>query len=240
MTPDPKMPSVRHLLNPQKWNKYGYVLNNPLALVDPNGMEEVTIQVNAMIQKANVGYGSLSFQGDNRGFSSDMKTGAEHSRVSVTMRIETDPAKNHGNPLIGKPEVNVGTTHFNLTGGEKTSTGPKMPEVTATQDKNGNVNVNLQESMRNPFTPPGTGSINTDLNISVNQNATNGEVSGTISGSPSFEANFSVGGGSSLNVPLQTEPSSAAAFGLGLEQTNNVDQKVDLPPKCNDKTTCSN
>ena len=242
MQVDPKQFSLRTLLNPQKWNKYAYVLNNPLALVDPNGMEEVTIQVNAMIQKANVGYGSLSFRGDNRGFSSDMKTGTAHSRVSVTMRIETDPAKNHGNPLIGKPEVTVNPTHFNLTGSEKTSTGPQMPEVTATQDKNGNVNVNLQESMRNPFTPPGSGSINTDLNISVNQNATNAEVSGTVSGSPSFEANFSVDGGSSLNVPLQTEPSSTAGFGLGLQQTNNVDQKVDLPPppKCTDKTTCSN
>lgn len=150
MQVDAKQFSVRTLVNPQKWNKYAYVLNNPLALVDPNGMEEATIQVNAMIQEANVGYGSFSFRGDNRGFSSDMKTGAAHSRVSVTMRIETDPAKNHGSPLIGKPEVNVGTTHFNLTGGEKLSTGPQMPEVTATQDKNGNVNVNLQEKHEEP------------------------------------------------------------------------------------------
>ncbi len=124
--------------------------------------------------------------------------------------------------------MNVGTTHFNLTGSEKTSSGPKMPEVTATQDKNGNVNVNLQESMRNPFTPSGTGSIRTDLNISVNQDATKGEVSGSISGSPSFEANFSIDGGASQNVPLQTEPSSTFGFALGLEETNSVDQKVDL------------
>ncbi len=210
----------------QKWNKYAYVLNNPLALVDPNGMEEVTIQVNAFIQKNSVG----GFRGDNRGFSSDMKTGAEHSRVSVTMRIETDPAKNHGNPLIGKPEVNVGTTHLNLTGSEKTSSGPQMPEVTATQDKNGNVNVNLQESMRNPFTPPGSGSINTDLNVTVNQGATNAEVNGSISGSPSFEANFSVDGGASQNLPLQTEPSGTLGFMLGLQQTNNIDKTTNLPP----------
>jgi RHS repeat-associated protein len=236
MQVDPKQFSLRTLVNPQKWNKYVYVLNNPLALIDPNGMEEVTIQVNAFIQKNSVG----GFRGDNRGFSSNMKTGAEHSRVSVTMRIETDPAKNHGNPLISKPEVHVGTTHLNMTGSEKTSTGPTMPEVTATQDKNGNVNVNLQESMRNPFTPLGTGSIQTDLNISVNQNATNAEVSGSLSGSPSFETNFSVDGGASENLPLQTEPSSALGFMLGLQQTNNVDQRVDLPrPKCSDKDHCS-
>jgi RHS repeat-associated protein len=40
MSPDPKNPSFRHLVSPQKWNKYGYVLNNPLALTDPNGFEE--------------------------------------------------------------------------------------------------------------------------------------------------------------------------------------------------------
>jgi hypothetical protein len=145
------------------------------------------------------------------------------------MRIETDPAKNHGNPLIGKSEVNVGTTHFNLTGSEKTSTGPKPPEVTATQDKNGNVTVNLQESMRNPFTPPGSGSINTDLNVTVNQDATKAEVSGSISGSPSFEANFIVDGSASQNLPLQTEPSSTLGFMLGLQQTNNINKKTDLP-----------
>ena len=218
------------MANPQKWNKYAYVLNNPHALVDPNGMEEVTIQANAFIQKANVGYGSFSFRGDNRGFSSDMKTGAEHSRVSVTVRIETDPAKNHGNPMIGKPEVNVGTTHFNLTGSEKPSTGPQMPQVTATQDKSGNVNVNIQESLRNPFTPPGSGSIKADVNITVNQDATKAEVSGPISSSPSWEANFSVDGGASQNVPLQSEPSGTFGFALGLQTPNNVDQKVDLPP----------
>ena len=36
-------PTRLPLANPQKWNKYAYVLNNPHALVDPNGMEEVTI-----------------------------------------------------------------------------------------------------------------------------------------------------------------------------------------------------
>jgi RHS repeat-associated protein len=38
MQVDAKQFSVRTLVNPQKWNKYAYVLNNPLALVDPNGI----------------------------------------------------------------------------------------------------------------------------------------------------------------------------------------------------------
>src|SRR5262249_28506441 len=101
ITPDPKGIELRHLINPQKLNKYSYVLNNPMTLLDPNGMEEVTMQLNAFIQKESVG----GFRGDNRSFSSDMHAS---SRVSVTVKIETDPAKNHGNPMIGKPEIRIG------------------------------------------------------------------------------------------------------------------------------------
>jgi len=220
---DPKSISPRHLMNPQKLNKYSYVLNSPMSLFDPNGMEEVTMQFNAFIQKDSVG----GFRGDNRSFSSNMSAS---SRVSVTVKVETDPAKNHGSPMIGKPDVKVGTTHLNLTGSEKTSNGPKMPAVTVTQDKNGNVTVNVQESMRNPFTPPGSGSIQANVNMTVNQSATKAEVSGTISGSPSFESNFSVAGGATQNVPLQTEPSSTLGFMFGLQKTSNFDKKTDLPP----------
>src|SRR5271166_202903 len=97
------------------------------------------------------------------------------SRVSVTFKIETDPAKNGGNPLIGTPQVSVGTTHFNLTGHDDQSKGPMMPQVTATQDpKTGAVTANIQESTGNPFTagvdPNGT--IKSNLNITVNENAT--------------------------------------------------------------------
>ncbi|MBZ5533996.1 MAG: hypothetical protein LAO20_21405 [Acidobacteriia bacterium] len=229
-SPDPKGIALRHLLNPQKLNKYSYVLNSPLTLFDPNGMEEVTMQLNAFISKPNVG----GFRGDNRSFSADMHAS---SRVSVTVKVETDPAKNHGNPLIGKPEIRVGTTHQNAqpflgmpTSHEATSTGPKMPEVTATQDKSGNVTVNIQESLRNPFTPPGSGSIQANVNMTVNQDATKAEVSGSISGSPSFESNFSVDGGATQNLPLQTEPSSTLGFMWGLQGTSNIDKKTDLPP----------
>src|SRR5260370_11847431 len=35
---DPLQASV-HPINPQSWNRYSYVLNNPLRLVDPSGMD---------------------------------------------------------------------------------------------------------------------------------------------------------------------------------------------------------
>ncbi len=131
------------------------------------------------------------FRGDNRTFSSDASAS---SRVSVTVRVETDPQKNRGNPLIGSPEVKVSPTHLDLTGGEMTSTGPTFPIVSVMQSKNGNVVVNIQENMQNPFAPEG-GGIQSNLDFTVNQNATRASVSGTISGSPAFEANFSINGG---------------------------------------------
>jgi RHS repeat-associated protein len=37
---DPGKITDRHLSNPQKWNKYAYVVNNPLMLIDPNGEDD--------------------------------------------------------------------------------------------------------------------------------------------------------------------------------------------------------
>jgi len=42
-TPDPKLVTSRHLLSPQKWNKYSYVQNNPLANIDPDGLDDYKI-----------------------------------------------------------------------------------------------------------------------------------------------------------------------------------------------------
>lgn len=41
MTPDPAGLAAVDPTNPQSWNRYAYVLNNPLALVDPSGLCDV-------------------------------------------------------------------------------------------------------------------------------------------------------------------------------------------------------
>jgi hypothetical protein len=40
---DPKQFSARTLANPQKWNKYAYVHNNPLSSVDPDGLDDYKV-----------------------------------------------------------------------------------------------------------------------------------------------------------------------------------------------------
>jgi RHS repeat-associated protein len=42
-SPDPKQMTGRHLMNPQKWNKYVYVQNNPLTSIDPDGLDDYKI-----------------------------------------------------------------------------------------------------------------------------------------------------------------------------------------------------
>ena len=43
LSPNPKIMTARHLANPQKWNKYAYVINNPLANFDPDGMDDFRV-----------------------------------------------------------------------------------------------------------------------------------------------------------------------------------------------------
>ena len=42
-SPDPKQSTARTLAIPQKWNKYAYVQNNPLAFIDPDGEDDIYV-----------------------------------------------------------------------------------------------------------------------------------------------------------------------------------------------------
>jgi RHS repeat-associated protein len=43
MTPDPVSGTPLHLVNPQRWNMYSYVINNPLTYVDPDGRDAIAV-----------------------------------------------------------------------------------------------------------------------------------------------------------------------------------------------------
>jgi RHS repeat-associated protein len=43
MTPDPVSATPIHLINPQRWNMYSYVVNNPLTYIDPDGMDAIAV-----------------------------------------------------------------------------------------------------------------------------------------------------------------------------------------------------
>jgi hypothetical protein len=231
MTPDPKMPSLKHLLNPQKWNKYAYTINNPLKYFDPDGLEEMVFQLRAVIQQQSVGDPlGRRFAGDNRGFSTSQNV---TSRTSISVRIETDASKRPGNPIISVTPGSAGETRQLDANGNVIKTGTAttgLPTVTGSRDANGNPVLNFQENTKNPLEPQSlTPGIRADLNVTVPQSGSSVTTVGTISGTPSFEMNVSTEGGANVNIPLQTEP-SGAAFGLGLFQTNSILNVTPLPP----------
>ena len=43
MNPDPLNATPGHLVNPQRWNAYAYVMNNPLFYIDPDGRDEIAV-----------------------------------------------------------------------------------------------------------------------------------------------------------------------------------------------------
>jgi len=226
-SPDSKTPSLKHLVNPQKWNKYAYTLNNPLRYFDPDGLEEIDVQLRAFIpQRTATDPIGRSFAGDNRGFNSAANASF---RTSITARIETDSSIRPGNPIISITQPGVaGATRLLDSNGSpidsKTAT-TGLPTVTGGRDANGNVVLNFQENTKNPFEPQFLPlGITANLGVTVTQNGSSVLTTGNVSGTPSFELNIG-----STNIPLQAAPSSAVGFGLGLFQTNTIQNLTPLP-----------
>jgi RHS repeat-associated protein len=223
---DPKTFSKRTIANPQKWNKYAYVLNNPLALFDPDGMEEITVQLRAYIPQAYVG----PYRGDNRGPTASQSV---TSRTSITMQVETDP-KISANPLLSNSGGQAGVTHNDLTGNSATQT-QGLPNAQVSRDANGNVVINIKQDAANPLTPQGmTPGIKSDLTVNVPVSGSSVTASGTVSGSPAFELNVGTPGNATTNIPLQGASSNPIMFGIGLTQTNKLPQTTTPlpPPRC--------
>ena len=229
MSPDPKMPSLKHLLNPQKWNKYAYTLNNPLRYVDPDGLEEMDIQVRAFISQQSVSVAGQHFAGDNRGFSTAANAS---SRTSITVRIETDASK-RANPIIST-STSIGQSQKLDANGNVIKTGTAntgLPTVNGGRDANGNVVLNFQQDTKNPLSPGPqalTPGISTDLTVTVPQSGSSVTAAGTTSGFPSIEMNVTPEGQPTSNVPLNDPGPNGSA--LSLFNTNSVLVTQPLPP----------
>jgi len=228
MSPDPKILSIRHIVNPQKWNKYTYTINNPLRYFDPNGMEEIEVQLRTFIQQSSVTLAGKTFAGDNRGFSTDANAS---SRTSITVRIETDPSI-RANPIISITPGSAGQTKQLDANGNviKTATATNgLPTVNGTRDANGNVVLNFQQDTKNPLSPGSqalTPGISTNLNVTVSSSLVTAK--GSTSSFPAIELNVTPDGQSTKNIPLNDPGPNGNP--LNLFNTNNVLVSQPLPP----------
>jgi RHS repeat-associated protein len=225
MSPDSKTLSTKQMINPQTLNKYAYTLNNPLRYFDPDGLEELTIQLRAFIPQAN----ATVYKGDDRGPTTSQ---AVTSRTDITFRIQTDQSKLPVgySPLLAPGIGKAGQTENLFTGSKATQQDGNGGVTSAKFDDKGNVVLTISQNSVNPLAPPGAAPIREDLTLTIPANGSTITTVGTISGSPSFELNVFGEGGSATNISLQTASSNPLIFITSLYQTNSIFNITVLPP----------
>jgi hypothetical protein len=102
--------------NPQAWNRYTFVFNNPLGYVDASGHIPYPITIRSFAPFDYFGFG---YEGDNRGYSSDpsvtarvhQKIDFDTDKTSVSESTWSSPSRHCGitcsDPKTGIPRSNV-------------------------------------------------------------------------------------------------------------------------------------
>ena len=80
MTPDPISGTALHIINPQRWNMYAYVMNNPMTYTDPDGRDAAVATFHNMVLGAGHA-GIISIHGD--GTATYARTGPAVSSMPV-------------------------------------------------------------------------------------------------------------------------------------------------------------
>jgi RHS repeat-associated protein len=224
MSPDPGKISAPHLANPQKWNEYAYVLNNPLALFDPDGRQEMTIVYRTFIAPQSMSFMGNAYAGDHRGFTTAPNAS---SRSTITVRIETDPSIRPGNPIISQTSSAGQSRELDANGNTiKSATATSgLPTAAGTRDANGNAVINITQDVKNPLSPvpqfmtPGIGA---NLNVTASPNGSTVSATGTASNFPSEELHVTGANGTTTPVFQFTPSQGSSPFSLFLP-----DRKVD-------------
>ena len=216
LSPDPKQPSIKHLVNPQKWNKYAYVLNNPLALFDPDGQEELTIVYRTFIAPATINFMGTTYAGNNRGFS---LAPAASSKSTITVRIETDPSIRPGNPIISQSSSAGETRVLDKNGNtiDRATQTKGLPVATGTRDANGDPVISITQDVKSPLSPAPqwmTPGITADLKLNVSTDGSTVNTTGTASNFPSDELNITNPTGATTPVFQFTPPPGSNPFDL--------------------------
>jgi RHS repeat-associated protein len=237
-SPDPKNLALRHLLDPQKLNKYSYVLNNPLASFDPDGQEEVKVTIRAFIPDSRFRYMGATWYGDGRSFS---KAPNASSRAQVTMTIETDPNKS-SKPLVGQPRGSTSGSAVDAFGRTFTGRSDVQTSVDANRrDSSGNSIVTVTVSASDPLVP-GAPAASGTFTVVVPSDAGSASANGTATAYPAWEgyAERSADGSQGTLFQYAPEPSANTPSTLLTGATVDVKGTTTMPDKkqCADKKDC--
>jgi len=240
---DPKQFSLRTIANPQKWNKYAYVLNNPLASIDPNGREEIKLTVTAYIPDRSFRFPPAvgpTFRGDGRGTDPN----SDRFRVRGTVTIETDPSI-RSNPVIKYSGTSSGSSVDFY--GLKTIPGQANVQisVTGSRDDQGNAVVGVSLSGKDPLTPSLiTPAAAANLTFTFTPTGDQASFSGTVTPYPAFEIYATPAGGDPARLGGTTtsqDPILGSPLGLFLGQSQKISGSGQLPVSddCKKTGTCS-
>ncbi len=122
MSVDPKAASGK-LANPQSWNRYSYVLNNPLALFDPDGKEayfavqgnNINVQINVLLTGNATPRMAAAFQQSaNRtlGGAHEATVGGQKYNVNIQVNASTDPKSLPNAQTRGQNTLNINNNAF--------------------------------------------------------------------------------------------------------------------------------
>ncbi len=149
LSPDPILQNDLRLLNPQRWNKYAYVINNPLILTDPTGKDAAYVDFSKSAGGAgHAGLISIRSNGTAT-YSAFMPEGAaaayapgkvQTQDLSVTVQFGANglPTEASYNALIqavakinGSDAYNVGIDYFKTTDSETANLDQYIVQKTA-------------------------------------------------------------------------------------------------------------
>ena len=184
----------RTLRNPQKWNKYAYVLNNPLGYVDPNGLEELKVSVRSYIP-----YKTTWMFGTYNG----------GDKTNTELRVET--RRTGKSPVLGLTESVHPTQKGQMS--QELNGSTFVPDREATASKSATIlgwgyNENTQffafhQDARNPLAPlpedltPG---VTADLDFEFDEDANWISVNGHTSQFPAFDITVTRANGTTVPV----------------------------------------
>ncbi|HYR76178.1 MAG TPA: RHS repeat-associated core domain-containing protein [Pyrinomonadaceae bacterium] len=156
---DPKMLGLKQVVNPQRWNRYAYVVNNPLALYDPDGQDDdgqggskvidVFVAISSkQLHDAGVSVSQEALQkiGDKNGYKVNVHNLEQSTIANVEQSLKTADATfviGHSGPIIegGKyialKDGKLGTV------GVMTPVDPKNPDVTTSNGIKPESNANV-------------------------------------------------------------------------------------------------